>query len=114
MRGEVWTKEVPCCEQAGEKAMARSAHREAAHSFEQALSSLAHLPETHATHEQAIDLLLALRSALLPLGDFGRILAYLREAKALAVALDDPRRLVSTMTEKGPFSMTEKSPTPGL
>ena len=45
------------------------------------------------TREQAIDLRLALRSALLPSGDFGRILACLREAEALAEALDDPRRL---------------------
>ena len=29
----------------------------------------------------------------MPLGDLGRILAYLREAEALAAALDDPRRL---------------------
>ena len=43
--------------------------------------------------EQAIDLLLALRSALCPSGDLGRILPYLREAEALAEALDDPRRL---------------------
>ena len=43
--------------------------------------------------EQAIDLRLALRSALLPSGDSGRILAYLREAETLAAALDDPRRL---------------------
>src|SRR5206468_1470265 len=33
------------------------------------------------------------RSALLPSGDLGRILAYLREAESLAEALDDPRRL---------------------
>src|SRR5262249_35869925 len=36
---------------------------------------------------------LALRSALFPSGDTGRILACLREAEALAVSLDDPRRL---------------------
>ena len=36
---------------------------------------------------------LALRSALWPSGDFGRILACLREAESLAAALDDPRRL---------------------
>ena len=52
-----------------------------------------HLPETRDTREQAIDLRLALRSALLPSGDSGRILACLREAEALAAALDDPRRL---------------------
>ena len=52
-----------------------------------------HLPEQRDTREQAIDLRLALRTALLPSGDFGRILACLREAEALAEALDDPRRL---------------------
>ncbi len=93
LRGEVWDKALTYCQQAGEKAMGRSAHREAVGYYEQALSALQHLPETRATHEQAIDLRLALRSALLRHGDFGRILAVLREAEALAVALDDPRRL---------------------
>jgi tetratricopeptide (TPR) repeat protein len=73
--------------------MARSAYREAVGSFEQALSALPHLPETRDTMEQAIDLRLALRSALWPSGDLRRILACLREAEALAMALDDPRRL---------------------
>ena len=93
LRGEVWDKALAYCRQAGEKAMARSAHREAVGSFEQALSALSHLPETRDTREQAIDLRLALRSALLPSGNSGRILAYLREAETLAAALDDPRRL---------------------
>ena len=73
--------------------MTRSAYRESVGSFEQALSALLHLPESRETREQGIDLRLALRSALLPSGDSGRILVYLREAEALAVALDDPRRL---------------------
>ena len=100
--------------------MARSAHREAVAYFEQALSALAHLPETRDTREQAIDLRLALRSALRPLGDFGRILAYLREAETLAEALDDPRRLgqVSLFLSK-PFlaswaRMTRPSPPPSV
>jgi tetratricopeptide (TPR) repeat protein/nucleotide-binding universal stress UspA family protein len=93
LRGEVWAKAVTYCRQAGEKAIARSAHREAVGSFEQALGALAHLPERRDTREQAIDLRLALRAALGPSSDFGRILAYLREAAALAAALDDPRRL---------------------
>ena len=84
LRGEVWDKALAYCRQAGEKAMARSAHREAVGSFEQALSALPHLPETRDTREQAIDLRLALRSALSPSGDYGRILAILREAEALA------------------------------
>ncbi len=61
--------------------------------FEQALNALPHLPETRTTREQAIDLRLALRSALLPARNLERILALLREAEALAAALDDPRRL---------------------
>jgi class 3 adenylate cyclase/tetratricopeptide (TPR) repeat protein len=91
--GEVWDKALAYGRQAGEKAIARSAYREAVGSFEQALSALAHLPETRGTREQAIDLRLALLSALRPLGEFGRILAVLREAEALAAALDDPHRL---------------------
>jgi class 3 adenylate cyclase/DNA-binding winged helix-turn-helix (wHTH) protein/tetratricopeptide (TPR) repeat protein len=93
LRGQVWDKAVAYCRQAGEKAMARSAHREAWEYFEQALSALSHLPETRNMREQAIDLRLALRSALQPSGDLGRIMAALREAEALAAALGDPRRL---------------------
>jgi class 3 adenylate cyclase/tetratricopeptide (TPR) repeat protein len=93
LRGEVWDKTLVYFRQAGEKAMTRSAHREAVEYFEQALSALPQLPETRAMREQAIDLRLALRSALSPSGDVGRILAYLREAEALAEALNDPRRL---------------------
>ena len=93
LRGEVWDKAVGYCRQAGDKAMTRSAYREAVGYFEQALSALPHLPEQRYTHEQAIDLRLALRSALRLLGDYGRVLTYLREAESLAVALDDQRRL---------------------
>jgi tetratricopeptide (TPR) repeat protein len=78
---------------AGEHAIKRSAYREAITCFEQALRVLPHLPERRDTIEQAIDLRLALRSALLPSRDWGRMLALLREAEALAEALDDPRRL---------------------
>jgi tetratricopeptide (TPR) repeat protein len=92
-RGEVWDKALAYCRQAGEKAMTRSAYREAVESFELALSALRHLPEQRGTIEQAIDLRLALRVALSSLGELGRLLAYLREAEALAEALDDPRRL---------------------
>jgi tetratricopeptide (TPR) repeat protein len=93
LRGEAWDKVVAYGRQAGEKAMARSAHGEAVGYFEQALSALPHLPETRETREQAIDVRLALRSALQMSGNYERVLAYLREAEALAATLDDPRRL---------------------
>ena len=92
-RGEMWDKALAYFREAGEKAMTRSAHREAAGYFEQALGALPHLPETRDMREQAIDLRLALRTALSPSGNFERVLAYLHEAEALAVALDDSRRL---------------------
>src|SRR5262249_25997495 len=93
MRGEVWDKALAYCRQAGARAVARSAYREAVGYFERALGALQYLPASRDTIAQAIDLRLALRNALLPLGDSKRILAYLREAESLAAALDDPRRL---------------------
>jgi tetratricopeptide (TPR) repeat protein len=93
LRGEVWDKALAYSRQAGEKAIARLAHREAVGYFEQALAALQHLPESRDMREQAIDLQLALRAALYPSSDSGRILACLREAEALAEALDNPHRL---------------------
>src|SRR5262249_13374904 len=93
LRGGGWGKAVTYFWQAGEEALGRSACREATGYFEQALSALPYLPELRHTHEQAIDLRLALRPALFPSGNSEYILATLREAEALAVALDDPRRL---------------------
>jgi class 3 adenylate cyclase/tetratricopeptide (TPR) repeat protein len=93
LRGEVWDKALAYCRQAGEKALARSAYREAVGYFGRALSALEHLPAQRDTREQAIDLRLALRNALLPLGSFERGLNYLCEAEPLAEALDDAHRL---------------------
>jgi tetratricopeptide (TPR) repeat protein len=93
LRGGVWDKALAYSRQAGEKALARSAHREAVGYFEQALKALQHLPEQRDTRAHAVDLRLALRTALQPSGYSGRILTCLREAEALAEALDDPRRL---------------------
>jgi class 3 adenylate cyclase/tetratricopeptide (TPR) repeat protein len=92
-RGEVWEQAVAYLRQAGAKAFARSANQEALASFEQALTALAHLPETRETRDQAIDVRFELRNALFPLAEFGRIEGYLREAEALAQTLGDQRRL---------------------
>jgi tetratricopeptide (TPR) repeat protein len=93
LQGEVWEKALRYYRQAGAKAAARSAHREAIGCFEQALIALQHLPEQQATWEQAIDLRFDLRNALLPLGDQGHIFYHLREAETLAQVLDDRQRL---------------------
>src|SRR5262249_8022710 len=93
LRGEVGDKALAYSQQAGEEALVRSAYREATGYLEQALSAIPHLPEQREMHEQAIDLRLALRTALLPSGDFGRMLTYLREAETLAMALNNPPQL---------------------
>jgi class 3 adenylate cyclase/tetratricopeptide (TPR) repeat protein len=93
VRGEVWGKALTYLRQAGAKADARSANREAVSYFEQALTALGHLPESHETHEQAIDLRFDLRTPLAALGERGRVLEHLRAAEALTTALGDERRL---------------------
>jgi predicted ATPase len=93
LRGEAWGKAVSYLRQAGVKALARSANREAFAYFEQALTALTHLPETRETREQAIDVRFDLRSALFPLAEIERIEGCLREAEILARTLDDQRRL---------------------
>jgi class 3 adenylate cyclase/tetratricopeptide (TPR) repeat protein len=97
-RGEVWDKALHYGRQAGAKAMTRSAHQEAVTCFEQALDALPHLPEGPDTVGQGIDVRLDLRNALLPLGDYARIFAHLRDAEKLAEALDDSYRLGWTYT----------------
>jgi predicted ATPase len=85
--GEVWgkpedgdTRAVTYCQQAGIKAWDRAAFREAVAAFEQALQALAHLV-------LAIELRDALGNVLPTLGAYGRCLALLGEAEALAEAL---------------------------
>ena len=79
-RGEQWKQAVTYFQQAGEQAVARSAHREAVAAFEQALGALQHLPDSRDTHAQAIDLRLDLRTALYPLGELGRVRVCLQDA----------------------------------
>lgn len=98
VRGEIWDKAVRYSRQAGLRGVARSANREAVAFFEQALAALARLPENRETLEQAIDLRLDMRQALVPLGEFDRILDHLREAETLAKALNDQRRLARTLS----------------
>ena len=91
--GRCGTRPRPICRQAAVKAQRRSAHREALASLEEALEALRHLPETPETREQGIDVRLELRGSLYPLGEFEKMLAYLREAEAMASAISDARRL---------------------
>ena len=79
--------------QAGrEKAMARSAYREAV-GFLSRHSVPSRSCQRRGTREQAIDLRLALYHVLAVSGDLGRGFVHLREAEALAAARNDHRRL---------------------
>jgi DNA-binding NtrC family response regulator/tetratricopeptide (TPR) repeat protein len=91
--GRAWPKAVAYLHQAGLRAFDRCAHREAVASYERALVALARLPDSQDKTARAIDLRLALRDALQPLGEFARILESLRDAEALARGLGDQRRL---------------------
>jgi tetratricopeptide (TPR) repeat protein len=93
LQGEVWDKALAYCRQAGEMARQQSAYREMVGYFEHVLNALQHLPESRETREQAIDLRILLSMPLRACGEFGRDLGYLREAEALAQALNDQRRL---------------------
>ncbi len=92
-RGEVWGKTATYSREAGSKALARSANREAVARFEQAIAALGHLPQSRTALEQAVDLRLDLRVALIALGELDRLQAYLVEAEGLARDLADRRRL---------------------
>jgi tetratricopeptide (TPR) repeat protein len=93
LRGEVWDKALAYCRQAGEKAMARSAHREAVGYIEQALVAAQRLPAQPALLVQGIELRIILDSTFLTLGDPRRGFDYLCEAAVLAEALGDQRQL---------------------
>jgi tetratricopeptide (TPR) repeat protein len=93
LKGEVWNKAVRYLREAGEKASARSAYREAATIYEQALVALGHLPESRVTIEQSVDLRQELRVVLQPLHELDRILSHLEQAAALAESLGDRARL---------------------
>jgi class 3 adenylate cyclase/tetratricopeptide (TPR) repeat protein len=92
-RAEAWGKAVTYLRQAGDKALDRSATREAADWFVQALDALGRLPIDSDTLRLGVDIRLDLRAALYTLGQFEPMVARLREADELAGKLDDPRRI---------------------
>ncbi len=78
----------------------RSANREAATCFEQALDALRRLPEHPDAIAESLDIRFDLRNALLLLGEGGRIGTLLDEAEVLAEAVGDQRRLGRALNDK--------------
>ena len=98
LRGELWEKAVAYLRQAGLRAMARAANREAIAHLEQALGALRRLPEIRETTELTIDIHIDLRNALVPLGEWARMGEHLHEAEGLARTLGDQHRLARIAT----------------
>jgi class 3 adenylate cyclase/tetratricopeptide (TPR) repeat protein len=91
-RAQVWDRAVIHLQAAAAREIARAANRGAVAHLENALIAIHKLPlEARAT--LAIDLRIALRHALTPLGRVQRTLDYLRAAELLAVELNDRSRL---------------------
>ncbi|HEX9748129.1 MAG TPA: AAA family ATPase [Methylomirabilota bacterium] len=111
LRGGLRARAVDYLRQAGAKAAARSAHREAVGFFEQALEILETDGPRGAALETAIDLVFDLRASLAPLGEFTRTLDHLRRAAAQAEALGDQRRLgwVSAYLTQSHYTLGEQA-----
>ena len=92
VRGELGEKAVHYLQQAGGKAAARSALRDARVWYEQALDTLGALPDSTSVLERAFEIRLELRPVLALLGDVRRALECLQEAESLAERLNDDRR----------------------
>jgi tetratricopeptide (TPR) repeat protein len=92
VRGELGEKARPYLAQAGLRATARSALREALAWFEQALGALDEMPESRLTLEQGIYIRTELQGVLLSLGEVRSSLQRIREAEALAERLNDDSR----------------------
>ena len=93
LQAERWAPALRYFREAGARAFAGGAHREAVACFEQALTALGNLPSDPGHLRDAIDLRIDLRTSLLPPGEYERIFTHLREAEDLAVALGDQGRL---------------------
>src|SRR5262245_39530452 len=93
LRGEMWERAVTYLRQAGLRASARGAYREAVAHLEAALVALRRLPGTRETTELTIDIHLDLRNALNPSADWVRAGDHIKEAEVLARALGDQHRL---------------------
>jgi class 3 adenylate cyclase/tetratricopeptide (TPR) repeat protein len=99
-QGEVWDKAARYLRQAGTKVFMRSANREAAACFEQALDAHRRLPERPDAIAESLDIRFDLRSTLMPLGEWGRMGTLIAEAEALSEAIGDQRRLGRALTYK--------------
>jgi class 3 adenylate cyclase/tetratricopeptide (TPR) repeat protein len=92
-QAELWQKATMYLRQAADRAIGRSALREAVSYMEQTLVALSHLGDSREAHRQALDVRLSLRTVLFQLGQHASAIENLQEAVELATTLDDRPRL---------------------
>ena len=92
-RGEAWAAAALYARHAGQRAAGRSAYRDAAAFFEQAIEACEHLPQTDTVLAEHIDIRFELRNALFPTAGITRNLIHSQAAERLALQLGDQRRL---------------------
>jgi len=92
-RAENWDKAGQYLREAGRRAFARSANREAADYFEHAAAAIDRLPQTRETLEHAIDVRIELRTALQVVRAYDRQQICLADALKQAETLGDQLRL---------------------
>jgi class 3 adenylate cyclase/tetratricopeptide (TPR) repeat protein len=99
VRGALWDRAARYLRQAGEKAAARSANREAIALFEQALAAFQQLPEVPETLSEALDIRIALGPCLSAIHGPGssEFEASYVAARELCRRLDDRPRLFPTL-----------------
>jgi class 3 adenylate cyclase/tetratricopeptide (TPR) repeat protein len=100
-RAEHWGPATRLLRQAGDRARERSANREAASLYEQALFALSHLPEGQDRAREALGIRTSLRLALIPLANLRVLLPHLQAMDADAAALGDERWRALTMAWRG-------------
>jgi DNA-binding NtrC family response regulator/tetratricopeptide (TPR) repeat protein len=114
IQAEAWEKAVDYARRAGRQALTRSAHRDAAAWFDQAVAALDHLPERRELLELAVDLQFDLRNALWPLAEFRRVFDCLKRAEQLATTLGDQARLAMTFALLTPMFSTREDRAQGI
>jgi len=100
LHGSMWTKAIKYLQQAGGKALERSAYAAACIPFQHALAILDKQPTTPENVRLGIDIRLMMRAIFGATGEYDRLERYLREAEALAESIDDQLRLAQINVAK--------------
>jgi class 3 adenylate cyclase/tetratricopeptide (TPR) repeat protein len=95
-----WVKAAHYGQVAAQKALARSAFRDATGYFESAIRAVDKLPETIEREQQAIDLRIEARLAFAPLGSMERWFGLCRDAEARSEKIGDERRRLASIVAK--------------